>query len=368
MNILSLRLKNFRNYKEAEVSFSPNINYIFGENAQGKTNLIEALYVLSLGRSFRTSHLTEAIFFGSSYFFLEMTFEKDGVPHTLSTYVDKQGKKIFCDQSPIKTLSQLIGMIPIVLFSAKDRCLISGSPSDRRLFLNLLLSQCDPQYKHSLSYYHRALLQRNTLLKTKQTSTLSVWDEQLATLGSYLCLSRYTCCTQLNQLIQELWNNSLSERLFIKFKSPLIKQCKISQEAVKNELHKQLSASLHRDLELGNTSVGPHREDFTLMINDLPVAQFSSEGQKQSLLAVLKLAESLYIKSIHNVYPLFCMDDIHAGLDNQRISQLLGLAPSLGQTLITSTTLPHQTLSETHRIFSVNQAQISIHSHAIIKE
>ncbi|BAE81335.1 DNA replication and repair protein [Chlamydia felis Fe/C-56] len=367
MNILSLRLKNFRNYKEAKISLSPNMNYIFGENAQGKTNLLEALYVLSLGRSFRTSHLTEAISFGSAYFFLEMTCEKDGFSHKLSIYVDKHGKKILSDQSPIKTLSQLIGMVPIVLFSSKDRLLISGSPSDRRLFLNLLLSQCDPQYKHTLSYYHRALLQRNSLLKTKQISTLSVWDEQLATLGAYLTLSRFTCCEQLNQLVQKLWNNSLSEHIRIKFKSSLIKQDKLSKESIIEELRKQLTSSLHRDLELGSTSVGPHREDFTLMINDLPVSQFSSEGQKHSLLAILRLAECLYIKNIHNVCPLFCMDDIHSGLDNHRISQLLDLAPTLGQTLMTSTHLPHQTLSKNSRIFLVNQAQVSIHSHSIIK-
>ncbi|SYX08927.1 DNA replication and repair protein recF,recombination protein F,Recombinational DNA repair ATPase (RecF pathway),DNA replication and repair protein RecF,RecF/RecN/SMC N terminal domain [Chlamydia poikilotherma] len=367
MKIISLRLKNFRNYKETEIAFSPDMNYIFGENAQGKTNLLEALYVLSLGRSFRTAHLTEAIFFGSPYFFLEMTFEKDGFPHTLSTYVDKQGKKILCDHSPIKTLSQLIGIIPIVLFSSKDRSLISGAPADRRLFLNLLLSQCDPQYKHSLSYYHRALLQRNTLLKTKQTSTLTVWNEQLATLGAYLTLSRYSCCQQLNKLVQELWSNSLSEQLRIKFKSSLIKHDGISQEIIAEELRKQLTTTLQRDLDLGTTSVGPHREDFTLMINNLPVAQFSSEGQKHSLLAILRLAECLYIKNIYNTCPLFCMDDIHAGLDNHRISQLLDLAPTLGQTLMTSTNTPHQTLSETSKIFSVNQAQISIYPHSIIK-
>ncbi|WP_348663992.1 DNA replication/repair protein RecF [Chlamydia vaughanii] len=362
MNILSLCIKNFRNYKDTEVSLSPKMNYIFGENAQGKTNLLEALYVLSLGRSFRTPHLIEAVSFGASYFFLEITFEQDGLSHTLSIYVDKQGKKILYDQAPIKTLSQLIGMVPIVLFSSKDRSLISGAPSDRRLFLNLLLSQCDSQYKHSLSYYHRALLQRNSLLKTRNTSTLSVWDEQLASLGAYLTISRYSCCQQLNNFVQELWNNSLSEHLLIKFKSSLIKQTTISQEAIAEELRRQLSSSLHRDLELGNTSVGPHREDFTLMINDLPVSQFSSEGQKHSLLAILRLAECLYIKRIHNVCPLFCMDDIHAGLDNQRISQLLSLAPTLGQTLMTSTNPPHQRFTDDSQVLFVKQAEISKYS------
>lgn len=363
MNVRSLCLRNFRNYKSTEITFSPGINYIFGENAQGKTNLLESLYVLALGRSFRTPHLLDAISFGASYFFLEMTFDDcEDTSHTLSLYVDKQGKKIIYDQSPMKTLSQLIGVLPIVLFSYKDRFLISGTPSNRRLFLNLLLSQCNSQYKYALTYYHRALLQRNTLLKTKNTSTLSVWDEQLATSGAYLSLCRYLCCNQLNEFLHTLWSNTLKEQLRIKFKSSLLKQDAISQETLAKELHKQLASSLTRDLELGNTSVGPHRDDFILMVNHLPAAQFSSEGQKHTLLATLRLAECLYIRDSYHICPLFCIDDIHSGLDNQRISQFLDLAPTLGQTFITSTSFLDHPLIINSQSFYIHQAQVLSHS------
>ncbi|AHK63118.1 DNA replication/repair protein RecF [Chlamydia avium] len=358
MKIHSLCLKNFRNYKDTEITFAPGINYIFGENAQGKTNILEAIYILALGRSFRTPHLIEAISLGASYFFLEMTFDHEEITHSLSIYVDKQGKKIIYDQSPMKTLSQLIGIIPIVLFSYKDSMLISGTPSERRLFLNLLLSQCDSHYKHTLSYYHRALLQRNTLLKTKNISTLSVWDEQLANSGAYLTLRRYSCCNKLNESLQTLWSNTLEEHLKIKFKSSLIKQENISQETLAKELHKQLSASLTRDLDLGNTSVGPHREDFTLMLNNLSASQFSSEGQKHTLLAILRLAECLYIRDSYRTCPLFCMDDIHSGLDDHRISQLLDLAPTLSQTFITSTTLLKHPLITNNQSLHIHQAQV----------
>jgi len=190
MKIVSLTLKNFRSYKDTEVSFAPRVNYISGSNAQGKTNLLEALYILSLGRSFRTQHLSEAIAFGASYFFLKIAFEKFSCSHTLSIYVDKYGKKLLFDNAPVKTLSEMIGKVPMVLFSSKDRLLISGAPADRRLFLNLLLSQCDPYYTHTLSYYQQALLQRNALLKTKNTATISVWNEQLAKLGGYITFQR----------------------------------------------------------------------------------------------------------------------------------------------------------------------------------
>lgn len=358
MNVRSLCLRNFRNYKDTEITFSPGVNYIFGENAQGKTNLLEALYVLALGRSFRTPHLLEATLHGAPYFFLEMTFDHEDTSHTLSIYADKHGKKILYDRSPMKTLSQLLGVVPMVVFSYKDRLLISGTPSDRRLFLNLLLSQCDNHYKYALAYYHRALSQRNSLLKTQNISTLSVWNEQLATSGAYLTLCRYACCNTLNASLKNLWSNTLGEHLRIKFKSSLIKQEPPSQESLSQELHKQLSSSLNRDIDLGNTSVGPHRDDFILMVNSLPAAQFSSEGQKHTLLAVLRLAECLYIRDSYHISPLFCIDDIHSGLDSQRISQFLDLAPTLGQTFITSTSLLEHPVVKHNQSLYIHQSQV----------
>ncbi|ANH79084.1 DNA replication/repair protein RecF [Candidatus Chlamydia sanziniae] len=361
MKILSLTLKNFRNYKDTEVSFSPNSNYILGENAQGKTNLLEALYVLSLGRSFRTLHITDAITFGAPYFFLKITFEKAHLPQILSIYADKHGKKILYNQTPIKTLSELIGIIPIVFFSSRDCSLISGAPANRRLFLNVLLSQCDSQYIYKLASYHRALLQRNTLLKNKQTATLTIWEEQLVKFGAYLSLQRFSCCEQLNNLTQELWKNSLNEQLELKFKSSLVKSSCPTEATIAEEFRKQLASSISRDLELGNTSIGPHREDFHLTINQLPASLFSSEGQKHSHLAILRLAECRYLQQAHDVYPLICMDDIHAGLDNVRASQLLDLAPTLGQTFISSTYIDQQLLQNNH-VLRIENGQVTPHT------
>ncbi|AEB41738.1 DNA replication/repair protein RecF [Chlamydia pecorum] len=357
MKIVSLTLKNFRSYKDTEVSFAPRVNYISGSNAQGKTNLLEALYILSLGRSFRTQHLSEAIAFGASYFFLKIAFEKFSCSHTLSIYVDKYGKKLLFDNAPVKTLSEMIGKVPMVLFSSKDRLLISGAPADRRLFLNLLLSQCDPYYTHTLSYYQQALLQRNALLKTKNTATISVWNEQLAKLGGYITFQRYTCCDKLNVLMQSLWSNPLKEHLLLKFKSSLIKTPAPKEEELSQELLKQLLHSLPRDLELKSTSVGPHREDFTLMMNQEPASTFASEGQKHSFLTILRLAESLYLQHHHNLSPLVCIDDLHASLDSQRASQLLQLAPNFGQTLITSTQ-PLYTLPENSKSLHIKNSCI----------
>ncbi|EPP35601.1 DNA replication and repair RecF family protein [Chlamydia ibidis] len=364
MNIVSLYLKDFRNHKDTTIRFAPRMNYIFGNNAQGKTNILEALYVLSLGRSFRTQRLSEAIAFGHDYFFLKMHFVRESIPHTLSIYVDKIGKKVLYDDIPIKTLSQLLGIIPTVLSSSRDQLLISGTPSDRRLFLNLLLSQSDHEYSQKLTYYQRALNQRNALLKTKHLDTLSVWNEQLATLGATLTVKRYICCQKINLLLKSLWNNSLGENLLIKFKSSCIKQNSLSESSVAEELHKQLESSLQRDLDLGNTTVGPHREDFSLMLNELSVSQFSSEGQKHSLLALLRLAECLYLKEIHSICPLFCMDDIHAGLDSQRVSNLLNLYPFLQQTIITSTNPPSYLPTES-RSFLIDQSQPSLLSEVV---
>ncbi|SPN73482.1 DNA replication and repair protein recF,recombination protein F,Recombinational DNA repair ATPase (RecF pathway),DNA replication and repair protein RecF,RecF/RecN/SMC N terminal domain [Chlamydia serpentis] len=358
MKICSLKLKNFRNHSDLEISLSPKLNYIVGKNAQGKTNLLEAFYVLSLGRSFRTQHLTDTITFGSPYFFLETQFKKDELPETLSIYTDKHGKKIIYNQAPIKTLSRLIGKLPIVLFSSQDRLLISGTPTDRRLFLNLLLSQCDSYYTHALSYYHRTLQQRNALLKSKQTQTLSAWNEELIKHGTYLSIQRFLCTQKLSALSKELWSNNLKEQLALKFKCSLIKNSNISEIIIAQEFRKQLSTSLSRDLESGSTSVGPHRDDFLLTINHMPVSQFSSEGQKHNLLVILRLAECLYLRQVHNISPLVCLDDIHAGLDSERVSQILDLTSNLGQTLITSNQV-HQKLPKTSLILNIDNAQVS---------
>ena len=172
MQITSLFLQNFRNYEKAHVVFSPGINLIYGPNAHGKTNLLEALYFLITGRSFRTQSLRDLIYFGADFFRLKAFFIKNGVSQTLEVYFDGEKKKLLWNQTPLTSLSALYGILQGVLIAPEDLQILKGSPSLRRRFLDVQIAQVSPLYLHHLSRYQKAMKHRNTLLRRKQTQTL----------------------------------------------------------------------------------------------------------------------------------------------------------------------------------------------------
>lgn len=359
MRVLSLFLKDFRNYTDLRLELGPDMNSIFGLNAQGKTNLLEALYILSLGRSFRTSRLTDAIRFGASHFFIEAVFSHKEVFHTLSIQVDKKGKKILFDGAPITKLSELVGLFPVILFSIKDIAIIEGSPSERRRFLDLLLAQASDKYTQHISLYHKALDQRNASIKAQNQKAISAWNSPLIAYGSLVAFLRNECTKKLNTIFQTLWDNTLKETLSLRYESSLITEESPTLNDIASNYYEQLRIANTKDLDLGYTMVGPHRDELLLTINDLPVAKFSSEGQKHSLLTVLRFAECVYLQEEFCIHPILCMDDIHACLDQQRLDQLLQLSNSLGQVVTTSTICPDHR-STTSCIFHVTQAQVSL--------
>ncbi|AAF39207.1 DNA replication and repair protein RecF [Chlamydia muridarum str. Nigg] len=359
MRVHSLFLKDFRNYSELRLELGPEMNSIFGLNAQGKTNILEALYILSLGRSFRTSRLTEAIRFGSSHFFIEAVFSQNQVFHTLSIQVDKRGKKILFDGAPITKLSALVGLFPVILFSVKDTTIIEGSPAERRRFLDLLLAQASEKYTGQIALYHKALDQRNAAIKTQDYKTIAAWNSPLIAYGSLVALLRYECAKKLHKIFQNLWDNTLKETLSLRYESSLITTESPTLNDIASNYYEQLRLANTKDFELGYTTVGPHRDELIITLNDLPVSKFSSEGQKHSLLAVLRFAECVYLQEEFLIHPLLCMDDIHACLDQNRLDQLFQLSTSLGQTVTTSTICPNH-LDSNSSIFHVTQAQVSL--------
>ncbi|MBQ8498404.1 DNA replication/repair protein RecF [Chlamydia sp.] len=359
MRVFSLFLKDFRNYAELRLEFGPEMNSVFGLNAQGKTNLLEALYILSLGRSFRTNRLTDAIRFGASHFFIEAVFSQKQVSHTLSIQVDKRGKKILFDGAPITKLSELVGLFPVILFSVKDSAIIEGPPAERRRFLDLLLAQASDKYTEHISLYHKSLDQRNSSIKTQDLKTIAAWNSPLIAYGSLVTFLRHECTQKLNKIFQNLWDNTLKESLSLRYESSLIITESPSLNDIANQYYEQLRVAHTKDLEVGYTTVGPHRDELVITMNDLPVAKFSSEGQKHSLLAVLRFAECIYLREEFFIHPLLCMDDIHACLDQQRLDQLFELSSSLGQTVTTSTICPHHSDTKSF-IFHVAEAQISL--------
>lgn len=349
--IKSLYLRDFRNYKEAKVSFSPKTNVIWGDNAQGKTNLLEALYLFITGRSFRTHHLSELISFGAKNFYLEMLFEKNGIEQTLKFSFDGSERKILHNATSLSSLSTLLGILNGVVLSPEDRTLIKGGPTQRRQFLDLLLSQAKPLYLHHLSRYLRAMKQRNFLLKTRSLKTLSVWEEQMAQAGSFLTQMRFQTVNELASLFQA--QTIGSDHMELSYRSQAMHAVGLDSDQLTAFFLKQFNKNVKRECDLGVTLVGPHRDDLTITIEGKEARQFGSEGQQRSCVASLKLAQWKWLKLFADHAPIFCIDDLGVSFDSSRENALFKRIEELAQVFITSAR-PIQLLSSAIHVHNGN--------------
>lgn len=349
MYLKSLYLRNFRNYKETEVHFSEKLNILYGDNAQGKTNLLEAIYLLATGRSFRTQWLTELIRSGETFFFLEAEILRDGVPQRVKISFDGQNRRVQLDGHSYNTFHPLLGILPSVLYTPYDIELIAGSPTERRRFLNLHLAQSDPLYVHHLTRYWRAMKQRNCLLRVRSAESLDCWEMEMAQSAEYIGKAR-------QDMIREL-------------KEPLTKQSRrLTEKDETHALELQLSASKSylqqlqknrsREMDLGLTLTGPHRDDLTVTIDGKLARQFASEGQKKTAIAALRLAEWERLTQRIGAPALMGFDDLGQHLDDTRQKLLRTSLNTLGQVFITT---PHVPQEEGHLIHIQNGiAEISL--------
>jgi DNA replication and repair protein RecF len=345
----NLYLRNFRNYIEAEVHFSERINLLYGDNAQGKTNMLEAIYLVATGRSFRTESLPELIRAGESFFFIEAEIVRDGVPQRVQISFDGTNKKVQLDATTYSSFNPLLGILPSVLYTPYDIELISGSPAERRRFLNLHLAQSDPLYVHHLTRFWKAMKQRNCLLRTKISESVDCWEIEMAQSAAYIEKARQEMVMELNPLLKKQGQ-------------------KLTQKEEIHELHLQLSASKayleqlkknrNREMELGFTLTGPHRDDLSILIDQKLARSFASEGQKKTAIAALKLAE--WERLTHRIgdRALMGFDDLGQHLDDTRQKLLRSSLNELGQVFIT---MPHLPKEEGHLIhIEKGQAQIRL--------
>lgn len=325
MLLKSLYLRNFRNFEKAEISFSSKANLIHGLNAQGKTNLLEAIYFLSTGRSFRTLHLNELIQHEKPHFYLEAHFEKEGIPQEMSIFFDGTAKKVKYNQTTYNNLSQLLGLLPTVLYTPQDIALILGAPAIRRRFLDLHIAQVDPLYVHHLVRYFKALKQRNCLLRQKSIEGIEVWEKMMSISARYITEKRGLAIDELNISLKN-WMHRLSpqeEPLAIAYK-PILASEELYLEQRKKEL------------AYGNSLIGPHRDDLSICISEHAAKYFSSEGQKRCAIAALKLAEWERLYKITGTPPLMSIDDFGIHLDPQRHTLFQAEIERLGQVFITT--------------------------------
>lgn len=323
MMLQHLYLRNFRNFKEAQVEFGQKVNLICGRNAQGKTNLLEALLLLSTGRSFRTQHLSELICEGASFFFLEAKLSQLGVTQTLRLSFDGQIKQVEHNATRFSTFQPLLGMMPSTLFAPQDLDLIVGSPVYRRRFLNLHLAQSDPLYVHHLLRFHRALKQRNSLLRHPNHQGIESFEQEMALSSAYLHDKRAHLLTALNQSLSASCQLLSSESLQLRY---------LPSPASLAQLQKNRA----RERQLGLTLTGPHRDDVLLLLEQKPARLFASEGQKRTAIAALRLAEWRLLAKQTDLLPFFGVDDFEMHLDSERQKLFKNALSELGQVFVTT--------------------------------
>lgn len=336
MIIESIELKNYRNYDELHMKFHPGTNILYGNNAQGKTNILEAIYVCCTTKSHRGSKDREMIHFNQDESHIKLTIRKNDVPYRIDMHLKKNKTKgVAVNGIPIRKASELFGIVNVVFFSPEDLNLIKNGPAERRKFIDLELCQLNKLYVHSLVSYNRILMQRNKLLKDlyfhpEYEETLDVWDMQLVQYGKEIIRFREEFIGQLNDMIPRIHRKLTGgqENLQIIY----------DPSASLENFEESLKRSRPQDVKQKTTLVGPHRDDIGFFLGDLDIRRFGSQGQQRTAALSLKLAEIELVKKLVRDYPVLLLDDVLSELDGERQNHLLEAITHI-QTMITCTGL-----------------------------
>lgn len=348
MIIKSLKLKNYRNYELLNLNFDPNTNILYGDNAQGKTNILEALYLSGTTKSHRGTKDRDMIQFDYDESHLETVVEKNGIDFKIDMHLKKNSPKgIAINKIPIRRASELFGIVHFVFFSPEDLNIIKEGPAGRRRFIDLELSQLDKVYLSNLSNYNRIINQRNSLLKElyyreELIDTLDIWDMQLAEYGEKVIAGRKKFIEQVNDIISEIHYKLTGgkERISLTYESS------VGDESLESVLKR----NRERDLRLKSTSAGPHRDDLCFYVGGIDIRKFGSQGQQRTAALSLKLSEIELVKQIIRDTPILLLDDVLSELDKNRQNYLLDSIHDI-QTVITCTGLDEFV---NHR-FSINK-------------
>ena len=339
MYMTELELIHVRNHSHKQITFTPNIIVIHGPNGRGKTNILESAYIATMGHSHRTSDMKDVIHWNEDEASIIVHFMKAETPHTLQIKWGRQGKKLIRLHDNPLSQKELVGTLNTVIFSPEDLELIKGTPSLRRRFLNMEISQTRPQYYHQLTMYQRAVQQRNRVLKEyshKAHAPVQDWDEQIATLGAQIIQKRLESLKKLNQLM-DLMNRKLTngkEDLRLQYIQPYSEYTLL---VTKEALLSALQSHLAEDRRRFQTSVGPHRDDIIFYSGPMDLKRFGSQGQQRTAILSVKLSELEYIKSEVGEYPILLLDDVLSELDQERRQNLLKFIHKRVQTIITTT-------------------------------
>lgn len=360
MEVKSIRLINFRNYKNLYITLNNKLNIFLGNNAQGKTNLLESIYISSIGKSFRTSKDKELVNIEKEEAYIGLKLKTEEHDKNIEIKFEKnKNKRIKINRIEIDKLSELNGNLNIVIFSPEDLKIIKEGPSERRNFLDTEISQLRPYYSYNLNKYNKILYQRNNLLKNykfnkEKMDLIEVWNEQLAKIGTEIIINRIHFVDIISKISKDI-HSKLSgglEDLNIEYLSsvdlsgiydtcdennPNLKSLRENiREKVFIRFKKLLTENIKKDIEKNTTSIGPHRDDIKVIVNDLDSRIYGSQGQQRTAALSLKLAEVELIKGEIGEYPVLLLDDVLSELDINRRRFLIDTFKDI-QTIITST-------------------------------
>lgn len=363
MIIKSIELNNFRNYEVANIEFDKNINILYGDNAQGKTNLLEACYYSAISKSFKSNKDKEIIRFGQDYLSIKTIIDKNDREYAIDISINNNKKTIKVDNVKINKTSDLLGLLNVILFSPEDLNIIKNGPSERRRFFDNEISQIDRIYLSDLINYNKVLNNRNKLLRdiafdNSIKDTLDVWDMQLVEYGKKIIKRRREFIDELKYYVKDkhFKISGGKEELIINYE-PSIDDMFFEDELINNR---------EKDLKYAQTSVGPHRDDISFKIDGIDIRKFGSQGQKRCSALSLKLSEIDIVSNIIKDKPVLLLDDVLSELDSNRQKFLLESISDI-QTIITCTGLDDfvNNRFDVNKVFNIVDGNIFINNIAV---
>lgn len=357
MIIKSLEIVDYRNYDSLNLEFDRGTNILYGDNAQGKTNILEAIYLAATTKSHRGTKDKEIINFDKEEAHIRTFLEKEGIETRVDMHLRKSGTKgIAIDGQRIKKAADLMGICNVVFFSPEDLGIIKNGPSERRRFVDMELCQLDSFYLYNLNHYNKIVNQRNKLLKDMYMNpdlkeTLNIWDMQLVSFGSKIIERRKFFAEQLNEIIYDIHKKLSGGREEIR----IVYEPDVEIE----DYETKLKHSQDRDIKSKMTTVGPHRDDFSFYVGDIDIRKFGSQGQQRTAALSLKLSEIEIVKKITRDTPILLLDDVLSELDSNRQNYLLNSIGNI-QTIITCTGLEEfvNNRFEINKVFNVSDGNV----------
>lgn len=364
MFIKKIELKNFRNYEFEKIEFSKGLNILVGKNAQGKTNILESIFLTVIGKSSRSNKEKDMIKFDQEQSKVSVLCENNIGNNLVEFYIRKNQKKcVYVNKSPISKMSQLIGRINAIYFSPDELKLIKECPEDRRKFIDVSLCQMSKSYFFKLSNFNKALNERNKLLKQSNISyinkTIGIWNESFAKFCAEVISERIKFVKILEPFVKTAHNylTNNEEKIQIKYVSVNNgKEDEIDGE-IKQFILKRLEENFEKDIKLKYTTVGAHRDDLKILINDKDVRIFGSQGQQRTTALSLKLAELEVFKTYNNDYPILLLDDVLSELDRERQNKLLNFNQDV-QTIITTTHIDEMLKLPESKVIKISNGKV----------